>query len=58
MTKISRLILEAMVITQEEVIMVKEDTMVEVDTTAKVDIRTILQEGKDVGYVTKKIISV
>ena len=37
--------------------MVEEDTMVEVGTTAKVDIRTILQEGKDVGYVTKKIIS-
>lgn len=57
MTKISRLILEVMAITQEEVIMVKEDTMVEEDTITKVDIKTILQEGQDVGYVTKKTIS-
>ena len=58
MTKIGRLILEAMAITQEEVIKVEEDTMVEEDKTTKVDIRTILQEGQDVGYATKKIISV
>ncbi|CAF4353223.1 unnamed protein product, partial [Adineta steineri] len=57
MTKISRLILEAIAITQEEVITVEEDTMVEEDTTTKVDIKTILQEGQDVGYATKKIIS-
>ena len=56
MTKITRLILEAMAITQEEVIMVEEDTMIEEDTTIKVDIRTILQEGQDAGYATKKII--
>lgn len=55
-TKINRLILEAMAITQEEFIMAKEDTMVEVDTIAKVNIRTILQEGQDAGYFTKKII--
>ena len=47
-----------MVITQEEVITVEVDTMVEEDTTTKVDIRTVLQEGQDVGYATKKIISV
>ena len=58
-TKISRLILEVMAITQKEVITVKKDTMVEEDTTTKVDINTILvQEGQDVGYVTKKIIPV
>ena len=51
-TKISRLILEAMDITQEEVITVKEDT------TIKVDIRIILQEGQDARYATKKIILV
>ena len=57
-TKISRLILEAMTTTQEQVIMVEEDTMVEVDTITKVDIKTILQEGQDVGYVIKITISV
>ena len=41
---------------QEEAIMVEEDTMVKVDTTTKFDIKTILQEGQDVGYATKKII--
>ena len=46
-----------MATTQEEAIMVEEDTMVKVDTTTKFDIKTILQEGQDVGYVTKKIIS-
>ena len=58
MTKISRLILEAMAITQEEVITDEEDTMVEEDTTTKVDIKTILQEGQDAGYVTKRTILV
>ena len=58
MTKVSRPILEVMAITQEEVIMVEVDTMVEEDTITKVDIKTILQEGQDVGYVTKRIISV
>ena len=58
MTKISRLILEAMAITQEKVITVKANTMVKEDTTTKVDIKTILQKGQDVGYATKKIISV
>ena len=53
-TKISQLTLEAMATTQEEVIMVEEDKMVEVDTT--VDIRKTIQEGKDVGYATNKII--
>ena len=43
-----------MATTQEEVIMVEEDTIVEVDT--RVDIRTILQEGQDARYATKKII--
>ena len=57
MTIINRLILEAMAITQEEVIMVDEDTMVEEDTTIKVNIKKNLQEGQDVGYGTKKIIS-
>ena len=57
MTKINQLILEIMAITQEEVITVEVDTMDEEDTITKVDIKTILQEGQDVGYVTKKIIS-
>ena len=47
-----------MAITQEEVRMVKADTMVEEDTITKVDIKTILQEGEDDGYVTKRTISV
>ena len=55
-TKIRRLILEAMAITQDEIITVEEDTMVEEDTTTKVDIRAILQEGQDVGYVKKRTI--
>lgn len=56
-TKISQLILEAMAITQEEVITIEEDTMVKEDTPTKVDIKSILQQGQDVGYDTKKIIS-
>lgn len=47
-----------MAITQEEVITVEADTIVKEDKTTKVDIKTILQEGQDAGYVTKKIISV
>ena len=58
MTKISQLILEAMAITQEEVIAVEEDTIVEEDTTIKVDIKTILQECQDARCATKKIILV
>ena len=57
MTKINRLILEAVAIAQDKVITIKEDTMVEVDTTMKVDIKKILQEGQDVGYAKNKIIS-
>ena len=57
-TKVSRPILEIMAITQEEVITIEEDTMVKEDTTTKVDIKTIIQEGQDVGYATKKIILV
>ena len=56
-TKISRLILEAMATTREEVIMVEEDTTIKVDTTDKVNIRATLQEGQDVGSITKRIIS-
>ena len=58
MTKIGRLISEVMAITQEEVIMVEEDTMVKEDTITKVDIKKFLQECQDVGYVTKRTISV
>lgn len=52
MTKISRLILEAMAIIQEDVIMVEQDTI------TKFNIKTTLKEGQDAGYVTKNIISV
>ena len=47
-----------MAITQEEVIMAEEYTMVEDDTITKVDIKTILQEGQDARYVSKRTISV
>ena len=56
-TKVSRPILEVMVITQEVDTTVEADIMVEEDTITKVYTKTIVQEG-EVGYVIKIIISV
>ena len=57
MTKDSRPISEITAIIQYADITVEVDIMVEEDTIIKVDTKTILQEGQDVGYVTKRTIS-